>query len=309
MLWTTHSHSGQFCTHSTSTLREVILSAISRGINTICLTEHIPRHPPEFYPGEETHPLVLTHGSLFAVFSAYHATALSLRAEFASEIHILIGFEGEWISTSTRTQDIITDLQGRYDFDIWLGSVHHVAGIPIDFTDEDYVRARDKFGGDEALAEAYFDEQRDMLATKPPVVAHFDLIRLKAGEKDRDWRGMKGCWERIVRNLEIVKGYGGLLEVNSAALRKGLEEAYPRREILEEWRGMGGRVTISDDSHGVEQLCTNYEKALQCVERAGYEVLCCPEVIEKEGRRSLGWKEVEVTEIRGRLQSSSLPIS
>lgn len=32
---------------------------------------------------------------------------------------------------------------------------------------------------------------------------------------------------------------------------------------------MGGRFTLSDDSHGIEQVGLNYEKVLACVERAG----------------------------------------
>ena len=32
---------------------------------------------------------------------------------------------------------------------------------------------------------------------------------------------------------------------------------------------MGGRFTLSDDSHGIEQVGLNYEKVLQCVKKAG----------------------------------------
>lgn len=185
-----------------------------------------------------------------------------------------------------------------------------MAGVPIDFTDEDFVRAMEVVGGGyEGLAERFFDEQLEMLEEmRPPVVAHFDLVRLKAevGVRDRDWRGWKGVWERVERNLRFVRGYGGVLEVNTAALRKGLEDAYPRREILEAWNGMGGRCTFSDDSHGVDQICTNYGKALGCVERAGIEELWCPFREEVDGKRGLGWRAVKLEEIRGRLKLQPL---
>ncbi|PNS21767.1 hypothetical protein CAC42_1621 [Sphaceloma murrayae] len=301
MLWTCHSHSGQFCTHATSSLREVITAALSRGMTTICLTEHIPRHPAEFYPGEETHALVRHHGSLFALFDAYYAAAVALRSEFADRISVLIGFEGEWISASTTT--IMRELRERYDFDLFLGSNHHVGGVAIDFTVDEYGRARDEVGGgsDEGLAEKYFDEQLDMLKElRPPVVAHFDLVRLLAdeGNRDRDWRGLGQLWWRVKRNLEFVKGYGGVLEVNAAALRKGLEDVYPRREILEEWNAMGGRCTLSDDSHGVGQLCTNYGRALDCISRAGIEALWCPVGGEKAQAPRLTWEMVPLTQVR-----------
>jgi histidinol-phosphatase (PHP family) len=107
--------------------------------------------------------------------------------------------------------------------------------IPIDYDHEMYIRARDIAGGtDERLFEDYFDAQLDMLkALKPPVVGHFDLIRLKSDDPERSFKTWPGVWERVVRNLEFVVGYGGLVEVNGAALRKGMSEPYPKGEICE----------------------------------------------------------------------------
>ena len=96
-----------------------------------------------------------------------------------------------------------------------------------------YERAREKAGGtDERLFEDYFDAQFEMLTTmKPLVVGHFDLIRLKSDDPERSFRQWRGVWEKIMRNLEFVAGYGGMLELNSAALRKGMSEPYPKGEI------------------------------------------------------------------------------
>lgn len=98
-----------------------------------------------------------------------------------------------------------------------------------------YIRARDVAGGtDERLFEDYFDAQLDMLkAMKPPVVGHFDLIRLKSDDPERSFKTWPEVWKRVVRNLEFVVGYGGLVEVNGAALRKGMSEPYPKGEICE----------------------------------------------------------------------------
>lgn len=76
-------------------------------------------------------------------------------------------------------------------------------------------------------------------------------------------------WRAVERNLAYVAGYGGLLEVNSAGLRKGLGEPYPKAEICEAFLRRGGRFTLSDDCHGVEQVGTNYEGVLEFVEKAG----------------------------------------
>lgn len=53
MPFTHHSHSGQFCGHATNTLEEVIQDAVSKGMTSLCTTEHIPRDRIDFYPEEE----------------------------------------------------------------------------------------------------------------------------------------------------------------------------------------------------------------------------------------------------------------
>ena len=107
--------------------------------------------------------------------------------------------------------------------------------IPIDFDDATYRQAREVSGGtDERLFEDYYDAQYDMLkALKPPIVGHFDLIRLKSDRPDATWTDMPGVWQKMLRNLEFVASYGGILELNTSALRKGLKEPYPKAEVCQ----------------------------------------------------------------------------
>lgn len=96
-----------------------------------------------------------------------------------------------------------------------------------------YEKARDLAGGsDELLYEAYLDEQLDMLQQlRPLVVGHFDLIRLKSDDPERSFKTWPGVWARVLRNLDFVASYGGILEINGAAIRKGMSEPYPKAEI------------------------------------------------------------------------------
>jgi len=147
------------------------------------------------------------------------------------QISLPIGFESEWIGP--RSLELIRDLQKKYHFDLFVGSVHHVHTIPIDFDRAMYEDARAKSGGsDERLFEDYFDSQYEMLqALKPPVVGHFDLIRLYSVDPETSLQQWPGVWTRIMRNLQLVADYKGLLELNSSALRKGMSEPYPKVEI------------------------------------------------------------------------------
>jgi histidinol-phosphatase (PHP family) len=83
----------------------------------------------------------------------------------------------------------VRGLQKIYKFDFFVGSVHHVNTIPIDFDRALYLKALYSVSteGDEtALFVEYFDTQYEMLTQlKPAVVGHFDLIRLMANDPTR----------------------------------------------------------------------------------------------------------------------------
>jgi len=283
-----HSHSGQFCPgHAKDQLEEVIQAAIAHGMQTFALTEHMPRNSnDDLYPEEVTLSPVSTSITkiskieagdtiepLFVRHEAFLIEAARLRQKYSDKINILIGFEGDWIRPSYA--NLIQGLASDPNVDFFIGSVHHVHQIPIDYDATFYKTARDAAGGtDERLFEDYFDSQYEMLkALKPKVIGHFDLIRLLSDEPDRDLKEMKGVWEKAVRNLKLVVKQGGLMEINSAGLRKGLKEPYPGRALCREFLKMGGKLTLSDDSHGTAHVGTNYLRAIEYLETLGVKEL------------------------------------
>ena len=182
------------------------------------------------------------------------------------------------------------------NIDYFIGSVHHVHEIPIDYDRALYVKARNAAGGtDERLFEDYFDSQYEMLkALKPKVVGHFDLIRLFSDKPNGDLREMKGVWEKAVRNLKLIVEQGGLMEINSAALRKGLKEPYPARSVCEEYLKMGGKLTLSDDSHGIAHVGTNFVGAFEYLESLGVKELF---LLESDGIKNLERKTVGIRNV------------
>ncbi|KAI1330943.1 Polymerase/histidinol phosphatase-like protein [Xylariaceae sp. FL0255] len=289
MAFTMHSHSGQFCPgHAKDELEDIVKHAISIGYTTMGLTEHMPRTSlDDLYPEELDDP----EGSLAVLaprHTAYLAEAQRLQALYAPQISLLIGFEGEWLRPSYR--ELVTELAADPVIDYFIGSLHHVNGVPIDYDKAYYACAMasvdnpglmngqaavnlsdgavngnsgDIQRGEERMYERYYDQQYEMLvALRPRVVGHFDLIRLMSSDPGRDICAWKGVWERVERNLAFIASYGGWLECNSSALRKGLDEPYPCRPIAEKWLDLGGKFTLSDDSHGIAQVGTNYSRAL-----------------------------------------------
>nr|KMM68631.1 histidinol-phosphatase [Coccidioides posadasii RMSCC 3488] len=262
-----HSHSGQFCPgHAKDLLEEVIQAAIQKDMRVFCLTEHMPRHTEDLYPEEVG---INTLETMLEVEAAYFKEATRLREKYQSQINLPIGFECDWIRPSSL--DLIKQSLDKYPFDFFIGSVHHVHTIPIDYDRDFYIRAREISGGtDEKIFGDYFDSQYKMLMElKPPVVGHFDLIRLMSESPDRSFKHWPNVWEKILRNLDFVAGYGGILELNSASLRKGMVEPYPKAEICKEFIARNGRFCLSDDSHGVHHVALNYSRVRDFLDTAG----------------------------------------
>ena len=241
MAFTMHSHSGQFCPgHARDDLEAVIRHAASVGYKTIGLTEHMPRtelgdlYPEELAPDPAASLAVLgpRHQAYLAEAARLQEAEARASARGGGGLAVLVGFEGEWIRPGYG--DLVAELAADPRVDYFVGSLHHAGAVPIDFDAAYYARAVADVGrgSEESLWETYYDQQADMLrALRPPVVGHFDLVRLFSSDPARDPRLRPGVWRRVVRNLGIVAEYGGWLELNTSALRKGLAEPYPGRVI------------------------------------------------------------------------------
>ncbi|KAG6040939.1 hypothetical protein E4U41_006591 [Claviceps citrina] len=279
MAFTMHSHSGQFCPgHAVDRLEDIVQHAIALGLKTMGLSEHMPRYEErDLYPEEACYLTTDPAAALAALpplHEAYLREASRLQQKYAPAIHILIGFEAEFIRPSYAP--LVRTLASAPAVDYFIGSVHHVHSIPIDYSPARYADAVAASGGsEERLHEHYYDLQHEMLlALRPRIVGHFDLIRLLSTDPGRDVRSSwKGVWERITRNLRLVREQGGWLELNTAALRKGLDEPYPGRMIAEEWVKLDGKFTMSDDSHAIAHLATNYPRGLAYLHSLGVQTL------------------------------------
>lgn len=116
--------------------------------------------------------------------------------------------------------------------DYLVGSVHHVFETPTDFDKEMFDDALTKSPEKtpDSLYQAYFDLQYDIITQlQPKVIGHFDVIRMYTP----DIVLSEKTWEKIRRNVDAINAYGGLIEVNSRAWKKGLVYAYPFKDILQ----------------------------------------------------------------------------
>ncbi|KAH9921936.1 histidinol-phosphatase [Epithele typhae] len=270
-----HSHSGQFCKHAVGTLEDVILQAIAQGFVVYGLTEHVPRYrADDLYPEESD----LTLDALAGQFEAFLTEAHRLKAKYADKINLLVGLETESITELDLSGLASLLAQHTDQIEYIVGSVHHVAGIPIDFDQPTFASALTSFAPDpsspaepattSAFLCAYLDAQHDLLRRfHPEVVGHLDLCRLYTPVLR--FADFPAALERVRRNVAFAVSYGALFELNAAAFRKGWDAAYPAPDVVEIVLGAGGRFTLSDDSHGPHAVGLNYHKLLEYARREG----------------------------------------
>lgn len=282
---THHSHSGQFCQHASGSLESMVQQAIKLGFTNMCLTEHIPRLEEESLYAEEIESNTSLE-DLQVTFDKYIKEAVVMQDKYKDQIDLLIGFESESINESY-FDFINAKLQLKYPFDLWLGSVHHLLGLPIDMSEEIWVQILHKLDNDvERVLDLYFEMQyKNTKALKPPIIAHFDLIRLFApkGLIPDDLKTMPKVWEKIKRNVQYIKEIGAMVEINTAAIRKGWKTPYPQPDIAQYLIDEGIQLCMSDDSHKTEQIGLNYRPSIEYIEKLGAKEVF---YLTKDGKKS-----------------------
>jgi len=251
-----------------------------QGFEVYGLTEHVPRYRKEdLYPEERD----LSLDDLMKQFEDFLTEAHRLKTLYAASITLLVGLETEVITTADfdYLYDLLTKHGNRIEY--LVGSVHHVNSIPIDFDLPTFEKSlyslaytdnshNAELPPMDTFLSAYFDAQYELLTRfHPEIIGHFDLCRLY--NPDLKFRDFPLTWAKLDRNVQFAVEYGALFEVNAAALRKGWQSAYPGEDVLKLIIEHGGRLTLSDDSHGPHAVGLNYDRLAKYLRQAGLDEL------------------------------------
>ena len=259
-------HSGQFCNHARDSLAQVVAAYAARRFAWVGLTEHMP--PPDdsfLYPEERR--AGLDSAAMYRRFADYMSEARRLQHRWRAHLNIRVGFEAEACSGALA---LAQRLQEEFSPDYIVGSIHHVADIPFDYSAAHYAEAAARCGSLDLLYQNYFDLQLEMMAVlRPRVVGHFDLVRLF--DPDYRQRLVKPViLERIARNLEKVRQIGAVLDFNTAGFDKGHGEPYVSASIRGMAREMGIPLIPGDDSHGVDTVGRHMQRAIALLAQEGF---------------------------------------
>jgi len=259
-------HSGQFCGHATGTLEEIVQAYSAAGFSWVGISEHMPPLEECFvYPEEKEAGLNPEH--LYLRFASYIDECRRLQKKYRNMLHIYVAMETE---TYRGSAALVRNLVEEFRPDYIVGSVHHVDDMPFDSSPEEYGRVAEKAGGCDSLYCRYFDLQYEMLvALKPSVVGHFDLIRLYDPHYKKRLE-KKEIARRIDRNLDFIAANDLILDFNLRSLAKGADEPYVSASILEKASRRGIAVVPGDDSHGVDTIGRYIDEAAALLSKGGF---------------------------------------
>lgn len=259
-------HSGQFCHHAKDSLEEIIQSYIRHGFPWVGITEHSPGITMDLlYPDQRA--AGFTPESLLDRFAQYMQECKRLQQKYADQIEIFAAME---VETYSGYDSFIPTLVKRYKPDYLVGSIHFINDMVFDYSKERYDLVAEAVGGYDELYCRYFDLQYEMIELlQPAVVGHFDLIRI-FDPYYRERLKKPEIMERIVRNLELIKKHDLIMDYNLRSLLKGADEPYISAPILQMARDLDIAVVPGDDSHGLNNIHINMDKAIATLEESGF---------------------------------------
>lgn len=199
----------------------------------------------------------------------YLAEIHRLQQEYAGKMRIYCGTE----------QDFHAPVPDRSRYDYIIGGTHYFladdgAYYPIDGTEEDNIQCiRRMFGGDGYGFCRLFYQQvmENILAYKPDLVAHFDLVvKNNRGDRffDEDSRKYRGY---AMEALEIGLENDMIFELNTGGMFRGYRPMpYPAPFILKEILRAGGRVALSSDAHQTEAIGFRFAESLTLLREIGF---------------------------------------
>jgi len=169
--------------------------------------------------------------------------------------------------------------KNREQYDYLIGSTHYFpeplngAWVAVDGDPALLARCIDeRFGGDPlAMAAAYYQIHGAYIAKdRPDVIGHFDLVRKYAARLNLDLES-PAYRKAALDALATARTGCDLLEVNTGNIARGYEQVpYPAPFILDAWRELGGRLTLTSDCHEAAKLDCAFDSALALMKAHGF---------------------------------------
>ncbi len=236
-----------------SEMADMIETAVDRGLENICFTEHMDYDNP--FDNED--------GDFEVDTDAYYKRYKELTAD---ETRISVGF-GIELGLQPHLVEYYNEYLAKYPFDFVIGSSHAVYGQ--DPWDKRYYEA---FESEDAAYRTYFEGELECaeLFDNYDIYGHLDYALRYGpnGDKYFSYEKYADVLDEILKNI-IAKGKG--IEINSSGYRKGMKGANPADSIIRRYRELGGEIiTVGSDAHVTTDVAADFDRAEKALLDCGF---------------------------------------
>ncbi len=248
-------------------MESMIRSAIEKGLELICFTEH--NDYGAHFEGD---------GNFIVDTKAYHSAIKELSEKYKDRITVLFGVE---IGLMEDVLEYFEEYTSSYPFDFVIGSSHTAGNM-----DPYYPEYYKKF-------DSVYDAYHFYFETELKCASLFDCYD-SYGHLDYALRYGPGAnsgftYEKYADVLDpllkTIIGKGKVIEVNSSGLRSNMNGPNPAVSIIERYRQLGGfPLTIGSDAHETKHIASDFDIIRKILLDAGYTTYS---VFENRKRKEL----------------------
>jgi len=237
-----HNHT-ILCNHAIGSIEEYIQKAIQQNIKIYGFSDHAPMN---FDP---------KYRMSFEEMEIYEKWIDTIAKKYP-EIKILKGYEVDF------TPEVDKKVLNR-DVDYLIGSIHFLDNWGFD--NPEFLAGWDKRDIDDIYRE-YFDLVVKLADSKMfDIVGHLDLIKVFNFRPNEDIKILaKNAIEAIADNDLVV-------EINSAGIRKAVNEPYPSIPLLEMIKEANIDITFGSDAHNPNQVGFYLKECYNMAKFLGYK--------------------------------------
>jgi histidinol-phosphatase (PHP family) len=211
--------------------------AQERGITSIAITNHV-----ELFDKSAGRYDVVVPRDIYRMQKVLDGV-LEAREKFPT-MEILFGIE---VENNPPCYPQMEEILNKFNFDIVIGSVHIVEGIPISATYcKDFLRSKDPTW----LYMSYYEEMARFVEWGHfDILGHGDIIRRYMMDVYPDFTPLYP-YDILKTVFKILRENGQGIEINTSGLFQAPKSTYPSKEMVNLARQNGiTRITLGSDAH------------------------------------------------------------
>ncbi len=245
-----HNHT-KLCNHANGETQDYVKRAIELGIDVYGFSDHAPM------PYDFKYRMALDQKE------KYEENILFLKEKYKNQIKILLAYEVDFM----QNRAFILDEVLNANVDYLIGSVHFMQEKNSSlwgFDNPEFIGKYKEKNINDIWAD-YFSVIEQMAKSRLfDIVGHFDLIKVFNFLPTKDIKKLAFFALKEIKKANMV------LEINSAGLRKPINETYPSRDLLELAYDLDIPITFSSDAHELNQIGFAYDEVVKLAKSVGY---------------------------------------